>query len=132
MNPLRRIAPWAPALSYMIAIWILSSRPYTIAWLDLPYRDKVAHALQYGVLSLLYLHAVLRSFRLTRARSYATAALLTSAWGYLDEIHQAFVPGRHSDVRDWLADTLGALIAIGLAAIVLRVRKPGDARQESR
>jgi VanZ family protein len=37
-----------------------------------------------------------------------------SLYGVSDEIHQAFVPGRSSDVLDWMADTAGTLVALYL------------------
>ena len=35
-----------------------------------------------------------------------------SLYGASDEWHQSFVPGRDADILDWLADTLGASIAL--------------------
>ncbi len=35
-----------------------------------------------------------------------------SLYGLSDEWHQSFVPGREADVLDWIADTLGAAIAL--------------------
>jgi len=37
-----------------------------------------------------------------------------SLYGITDEFHQSLVPGRSPDMLDWLADTLGATIAIFL------------------
>ena len=37
----------------------------------------------------------------------AGAIVATSLYGATDEWHQSFVPMRDSDVRDWVADTLG-------------------------
>ncbi len=42
------------------------------------------------------------------------AVLIVSAFGVTDEWHQSFVPGRDCDVFDWLADTLGAALAVTL------------------
>jgi hypothetical protein len=42
------------------------------------------------------------------------AVLIVSAFGVTDEWHQSFVPGRSCDVFDWLADTLGAALAVTL------------------
>ena len=39
-------------------------------------------------------------------------------WGISDEIHQYFVPGRDSSVRDLLADAVGFAVAVGVFAIV--------------
>jgi VanZ family protein len=35
-----------------------------------------------------------------------------AALGAIDEWHQLAVPGRSADVRDWLADVIGALLGI--------------------
>lgn len=35
-----------------------------------------------------------------------------SLYGVSDEWHQSFVVGRQADIYDWLADTLGASIAL--------------------
>ena len=35
-------------------------------------------------------------------------------YGFSDEIHQRFVPGRVADVRDLIADTIGALVGVGV------------------
>ena len=39
-----------------------------------------------------------------------------SLFGATDEWHQSFVPGRASEVKDWVADTLGAALAVSLYA----------------
>ncbi|MCX6954305.1 MAG: VanZ family protein [Verrucomicrobia bacterium] len=40
------------------------------------------------------------------------AVLAASAYGVSDEFHQSFVPGRSVEVADWMADTLGAALAV--------------------
>ena len=47
------------------------------------------------------------------------AVLLATLYGAFDEVHQAFTPGRSPDVRDVVADCLGA--ALGVAAILLLI-----------
>ena len=125
---LRRCLPWVPSLAYMGLIWVLSSQSQPLHLPDVPLRDKIAHAIEYGILAVLNLAALRRSFALPPLRAVATSVLLTSAWGYLDELHQAFVPGRNSDLLDWGADTLGAIVGASLAAIALRRR--GSERAE--
>ncbi len=41
--------------------------------------------------------------------------IFCSFYGVFDEWHQSFVPGRNSDVFDWLADTMGGVFAAGIA-----------------
>ncbi len=81
-------------------------------FLDLtPPWDKLYHASNFGVLAALLYLATGRVW---------LAASLASLYGVLDEVHQAFVPGRSSDAGDWLADTTGALIAVLLFAWLRR------------
>ena len=118
----RWLLPWLPSLAYMALIWALSSQSRPMELPDVPMKDKVAHCLEYGVLAVLNLRALRQTFVWPRLRSVAIAVLLTSAWGFFDELHQAFVPGRFSDVYDWIADTVGAITFASVAAIALRAR----------
>ncbi len=40
------------------------------------------------------------------------AALIASLYGGFDEVRQSFTPGRSVELADWLADTLGAWVAV--------------------
>ena len=42
--------------------------------------------------------------------------LLASAYAVTDELHQAFVRGRHGSPVDWLIDTAGVVIGVVVAA----------------
>ena len=104
-----RLTAWAPVLLWAAIILALSSIPDLGTGLgtwDLVLR-KLAHAAEYGVLSALAFRA---------ARSAPAALLLASAYAVTDEIHQAFVAGRHGSPLDWLVDTAGALLGVVLAA----------------
>ena len=108
---------WWPALAYMALIWTLSSMQLTVSLNSIPFKDKGVHAVEYGALALLLAHAIRRTWLTTplwRVLLYAVA--LTFVWGFLDEVHQAFVPGRNADARDLLADTVGAFL--GSACLV--------------
>ena len=53
---------------------------------------------------------------------------LASLYGATDEFHQSFVPGRDSDVLDWVADTLGAALGAASATVATRaLRRPRGA-----
>lgn len=68
--------------------------------------DKVTHFLVYGLLATLVV-------RLGEGRRSAWVSLIVvSAYGLFDEWHQSFTPGRFVEVADWIADTLGAAVAI--------------------
>lgn len=105
---LRRLVRIAPAATWAALIWWLSSTPddgttwLDLSWLELPLLDKVAHAGLFGVLAALLLLAGLRPL---------AAVLVATAWGGADELHQMFVPGRHPDLLDLVADASGAIVA---------------------
>lgn len=69
--------------------------------------DRILHVVEYAGLAVL----LVRAFRRESApwgAAIVVAFVLTSLYGATDEYHQAFVPGRVSDARDWIADTIGA------------------------
>lgn len=113
---------WGPAAGYMVLIWVVSSfQDVSIPMERVPLRDKGIHALEYAVLGFLVTYAVRRTWPSWRYLLVAAVAFgLTTLWGLLDEIHQAFVPGRMADVLDLLADASGALVGTGLCAAWMR------------
>jgi VanZ family protein len=77
--------------------------------LKFPHQDKVMHLGAYFILTFF----VLRTFchlRLSPPRLLLYSLIFSSLYGASDEWHQSFVVGRSSDVADWLADTLGAVL----------------------
>lgn len=123
----RWISAFGPAIAYMLLIWALSSIPIQIDFSRVPLRDKGVHFVEYGTLSVLLTHALRRTYPdRGSVLVWAAAALMTTLWGAIDEIHQAFVPGRFSDSGDLVADACGA--AVGAAAyLLLRRRKARSA-----
>lgn len=94
------------ALLWALGIFWLSSAPDArgaAQLLTFPGADKLAHAAVFGVLAALLYGATGRPY---------LAVLLASAYGIFDEVHQAFVPGRHSDPLDWVANTVGAYLTV--------------------
>jgi VanZ family protein len=111
----RLIVAWAPAALYMAVIWMVSSMEApTFPVSAFPFRDKGVHATEYAVLAFLFGHACLHTWDgLPRARVAFVAVMLTFFWGFLDEMHQAFVPGRSADLLDLCADSIGAVCGVG-------------------
>ena len=117
----RRIWAWGPALAYMLLIWALSSISTQLHFEFVPFQDKGVHFLEYGMLAALLAHAMRNTWPAWRSLSvFALAVVITVLWGLIDEIHQAYVPGRSSDVRDVLADALGGMAGACLYAIASR------------
>jgi hypothetical protein len=106
----------APALGCVVAIFWLGS---THTALDIPQglfaKDKANHFVAFGVLTLL----CVRAFRFEYAnssnrRTVAMSVVASSLVGALLEFWQAYLPYRTAELMDWVADTVGALLA-GLA-----------------
>jgi VanZ family protein len=104
---------WIPALLIMAGIAFLSHQS------DLPDvpggpPDWLLHAIEFGALAGACLYGATRGFHPHfRSRRAALLALLISvAYGAADELHQSFVPGRDVSLRDWTADSIGALIVV--------------------
>ena len=51
------------------------------------------------------------------------AASFTILYGFSDEFHQYFVPGRFADPADFAADAAGALLATALWYLIFRPRR---------
>ena len=117
---------WLLVLLWGGLIFWLSSSPDaqgTGGWIDLRHPvDKFVHAGVFGVLAALFYGAT---------GTPILSVFLTSLYGITDEIHQAFVPGRHANPWDWVADTLGAAVAMGLVFLTRRQRDRRDASREA-
>lgn len=107
---------WAPAVLYMALIWILSSMqlgPIEVS--RFPFADKGVHFVEYAVLGFLVTHATFRTWpRHHPVRTALLALVITVLWGFLDEVHQAMVPGRASEALDLVADAAGATAGTAL------------------
>ena len=93
----------------VVAVLVVSASGRShVAGPDVVGIDKVTHFAVYGLLATLIC-------RLGKGpRGWFGAAFVASFFGITDEWHQSFVPGRSVEFADWVADTLGALLAVTL------------------
>ena len=112
---------WAPAVAWAAVLLVATSIPNPNVP-DVRNGDKVVHALLYGVLAWLVVRALKPDARTPRALLVAFAALL--AFGWADEWHQQYIPGRSQSAADWLADGTGAALAILTASARSRREQP--------
>ncbi len=113
------------AIAWMGLIFYLSAQPN----LSIPGkfwgRDKVMHALFFGVLAVFITLAMLEDKRTTAPWKILIAAVgVVAVYGLIDEIHQSSVPGRHMSWADWVADVTGGIVATLLILRLRRVHKP--------
>jgi VanZ family protein len=128
MKNLRRIA-WGLVILYWGALFALTHTPpdrapHPPSFLG----DKGSHALAYLVLTFL-LGFTLWTFglgRRSRLWPWITLAAVL-AYGAVDEWTQIIV-GRDCELLDWVADGIGAAVAVLLLAVVFRIvrRVAGD------
>jgi len=106
---------WLPLIIYCLAIYIQSGQPGPELIPDVRFLDKFLHFGAYGLLGVLFFRAYetlpLKNFKnLLILISIGSAAL----YGISDEIHQYFVPSRHADVMDVIANTIGSICGVYL------------------
>ena len=122
MTARRFVVDVLPALLYMGAIFYGGSIPLRTPPIDvgLPV-DKVLHLLAFGGLQLLLVRALRQGpWRLSWSNRNWIAVAGASALGLLLEVYQSTLPYRSAELWDWIADTLGALLAAALLLLGAR------------
>jgi len=126
---------WLPALSWMAAIVILprflaSSLPSPRSVLDELIRSGI-HVVEYGILAML-LHRALKPRPQCKPLSgnpaqtevswnpYLLTFLIVALCAIFDEVQQGFIPNRQPSFLDFLADSLGSLLALAGIAVISR------------
>jgi VanZ family protein len=102
---------WLLPLLYILLITLLShmTQPPMPPGLD----ANLLHIPEYAVLGLLLARALQgRTPGRAAPRVLAGALVLAVVFGGLDELHQAFVPGRMPDPADWVHDAVGAVFGV--------------------
>lgn len=101
------------AVTWTVAIFLESDQNHMPGPDGIPNFDKMAHFGAYGLLATLWLRVLAGRYGI----SWRTACLalgLASCYGATDEFHQSFRPGRSVELADWIADTTGAAVAVGV------------------
>lgn len=81
--------------------------------------DKVAHFVIFGLLGWLLARAFYKEKNTFLQQNYFWLVLVVVViFALIDEIHQHYIPGRYSDIWDWIADLSGALVFL----IIFRYR----------
>lgn len=119
---------WLPVIIYCGAIFIQSSFPATGQY-PVSFFDKILHFTAYALLGILFYRALgtLTIHKRTHLRALLSI-VAASLYGLSDEIHQHFVPARHADMLDWLADVIGSICGVLLYVYFIRRR---EARSET-
>ena len=123
MKPgLRLLGLWVPVIAYGGVVYYLSSQSTTPVPGGIP--DWILHPIEYLGFSVLLMRALNGGLdRPVSRRRYLLAILLAVAYAVSDEIHQQHVPRRDASVKDVLSDTLGAVLAVGVAEVLHRLAR---------
>lgn len=112
----KEISSYVLPFSLAVSIFIASgSQDLATPNIYIPYSpDKLLHFLIFGLLATV----ILRTNRLKqlRLRDLIISIIIVSVYGIFDEIRQSFTPGRSVEIGDWVADTVGAIVAVILYA----------------
>ncbi len=108
-----RLRAWLPAVLWAGFIFALSATPDLRSGLPQDFfLRKAAHAVEFGVLTLLVARAFRRAERWDAKRALAGALVISVLYAFSDELHQTFVPGRSAALRDVGVDALGIVAAL--------------------
>jgi VanZ family protein len=115
-----RLLNWAAAFLWMGLIFFMSSmsdfrlRPKNVLV------PKLAHVVEYAVLTVLLIRALIGE-RIAPRRAVVIAGLIALGYAASDEFHQSFVPNRHPSGLDIGIDAVG--IGIVAFAVVSWLRR---------
>ena len=113
---------YIPLTVYWITLFILTTIPADNVPQLFENQDKYEHFIAYCVLAILLSLALYFQKRsiLISSKAFLFALLFILAYGAVDELHQIFVPGRYCDFYDWLADSSGGIMGIGIVFLFVR------------
>ncbi len=117
-----KIISWAVTIVYAGFIFYLSSKTWQSVP-SFPLSDKVFHLILYMGFGIALLFSLYATRLKDRRRFLYIVFACAMFYGLIDEIHQLFVPGRHFDLADLVADAVGSVIGIFLAAKFLKATK---------
>ncbi|MGA3245375.1 MAG: VanZ family protein [Bacteroidota bacterium] len=123
-----------PPVIWAIVIYFLSAIPNVhLIFKTSPGVDKIVHAALYFILCWLVWRAFYHQDTLpvVRNSAFLGAFIFCVVYGFLDEYHRSFVPGRDSNFFDVVADIGGVLLFIVIASLTRRHHKEDKERPES-
>ena len=105
---------WLPPILWGLIIFSFSSLQVgssnEIYWKDFVIK-KTAHIVEYSILAVLLYRAMIGS-DIEKKKAIIFAILIVSLYGFTDEFHQSFTPGREPRIRDGIIDTIGGALGV--------------------
>jgi VanZ family protein len=112
----------------LIIYWFLLLVATTLPAQDLPktgVSDKIEHFTAYFILAVILNLAIMfqNKYPKLKYKAWLFTLIIILTYAGLDELHQLFIPGRDCDILDWLADSGGVLLGIGLVRVMINFFK---------
>jgi len=109
-----------PLVIYWIILFIATTLPSN----DLPnmnVSDKIEHFSAYFILAVLLNFTMMfqDKYLLMKRKAWLFTILIILTYAGLDELHQLFIPGRDCEFLDWISDSSGVLLGIGLVRFLV-------------
>ena len=105
---------WLPPILWGLIIFSFSSLQVgssnEIYWKDFVIK-KTAHVVEYAILAVLLYRAMIGS-DVEKKKAIIFSMLIVSLYGFTDEFHQSFTPGREPRIRDVIIDTIGGALGV--------------------
>jgi VanZ family protein len=98
-------------LYYCAVIFWFSHQPSLPIPMLFEFQDKLHHFTAYFMMGILASRTI-RHFVMPPFMLAIVSVMFCSLYGISDEWHQSFVEGRTADSLDWVADTIGATVAM--------------------
>jgi VanZ family protein len=112
---------WAAVIVWIAIQLTLTSLPGAAIPVSIPHPvDWIGHFGMYAILGGLI--ARVGAFKGWPGKRLVIIALILSAGGALDEVHQYFIPGRDMEFGDWAFDTLGGMTGLAVGAALMKSR----------
>lgn len=109
---------------YVLLIFFVSSRSgITPPGPDFAMKDKLAHFVEYFILGLLLYANIGWSYSRSRVLTFLFLFTVGVSVAALDELLQSYIPGRHMNFFDWLADAIGIALGVGIGVMTRRSRQ---------
>jgi VanZ family protein len=112
----------------LIIYWMILFVATTLPSKDLPtvhVSDKIEHFTAYFILAVLLNLAMMfqNKYIYIKRKAWLFTLVIIMTYAGLDEIHQLFIPGRDCELFDWIADSSGVLLGIGLVKLLVNFFK---------
>ncbi len=117
----KKITVYFPLIVYWVALIIATSLP-SKEMPNIKINDKIEHLLAYLVLSFLFNLTLLvqNKFQLLKNKAYISTIIFLGVYAMVDELHQAFIPGRDCSILDWSADIIGVFLGVSLTYFLVK------------